>query len=136
MDEESRDNPIDRVDLEALAALICDQDPGGRRDPATVTAVLTHRYIDQWSASHVSRELGCSRSAVSRILRDAERLRAHAPVDRAHTDADCSPKRAHAGEDRAHTDSGSAHEAADPRGARAHAESKRAPAGTEALANG
>lgn len=126
LDEESRDDPIDGADLEALATLICNQDPGGRRDPATVAAVLAHRYVDQWSASRVSRELGCSRSAVSRILRDAERLRAHAPVDRAHTDADLSPKRAHDGDDRAYTDSGIAHAEADPRSDRAHAEIERA----------
>ncbi|MFE7723283.1 DUF2637 domain-containing protein [Nocardia rhizosphaerihabitans] len=141
LDEESRDDPLGGVDLEALAALICDQDPGGRRDPVTVAAVLAHRYVDGWSASRVSRELGCSRSAVSRILRDAERLRAHVPVDRAHTDADLSAKRAHNGAGRAHSESGSAHAEADPRGDRAHAESARAHAdrglaGTEALANG
>ncbi|WP_189027660.1 DUF2637 domain-containing protein [Nocardia rhizosphaerihabitans] len=137
----SRDDPLDVVDLEALAALICDQDPGGRRDPVTVAAVLTHRYVDGWSASRVSRELGCSRSAVSRLLRDADRLRAHVPADRAHTDAGLTAKRAHDGNDRAHTDSGRAHAKADPRGDRAHAESERAhadhsPADTEASANG
>ncbi|MFD4431163.1 DUF2637 domain-containing protein [Nocardia sp. NPDC058497] len=140
LDEESRDDPVGGVDLEALAALICDQDPGGRRDPATVVAVLAHRYIDAWSASRVSRELGCSRSAVSRILRDAERLRAHVPIDRAHTDAGLAPQRARDGGHRAHTDSGNADADADPRGGRAHAENERAhadrgSAGTEALAN-
>ncbi|MFI8974246.1 DUF2637 domain-containing protein [Nocardia asteroides] len=136
LDEESRDDHLGRVDLEALATLICNQDPGGRRDPATVAAVLAHRYVDGWSASRVSRELGCSRSAVSRILRDAERLRAHAPVDRAHTDAGPTAGRTHDGSDRAHTDSGRAHTVADRRGARAHgqvenANRDRSPAGNE-----
>lgn len=141
LNEESRDDPVGGVDLELLATLICDQDPGGRRDPATVVAVLAHRYVDGWSASRVSRELGCSRSAVSRILRDAERLRAHVPVDRAHTEADLSAERAHDGNDRAHTESGRAHAEADPRDDRAHTESERAhadhsPADTDASANG
>ncbi|GEM29133.1 hypothetical protein NN3_01400 [Nocardia neocaledoniensis NBRC 108232] len=74
------------IDLQALATSICDQDPGGRRDRATVFAVLTHRYLDDWSATRIARELGRSRSAVSRILRDAERLHARAAAARAHTD--------------------------------------------------
>ncbi|WP_062992549.1 DUF2637 domain-containing protein [Nocardia salmonicida] len=32
-------------DLDVLAALICEQDPGGRRDRGTVTKVLAHRYV-------------------------------------------------------------------------------------------
>ncbi|MGW5439645.1 DUF2637 domain-containing protein [Nocardia asteroides] len=139
LSEDSRGAPFEGADFEALATLICEQDPGGRRDSATVTAVLVHRYVDGWSASRVARELGCSRSAVSRILRDAVRLHAHVSIDRAHTNADLSSQRAHDDDDRAHTDSGRAHEAADPRGVRAHAEMKRAhanrsPADTAALA--
>ncbi|WP_280345648.1 DUF2637 domain-containing protein [Nocardia neocaledoniensis] len=85
------------IDLEALATSICDQDPGGRRDRATVFAVLTHRYLDDWSATRIARELGRSRSAVSRILRDAERLHVRAATDRAHADNDPPADRAHTG---------------------------------------
>ncbi|MFG1774782.1 DUF2637 domain-containing protein [Nocardia salmonicida] len=91
-------------DLDVLAALICEQDPGGRRDRGTVTTVLTHRYVDGWNASRISRELECSRSAISRILRDAERLRAHAATDRAHAETEPPTVRAHADSDRAHAD--------------------------------
>ncbi|MFI5501177.1 helix-turn-helix domain-containing protein [Nocardia asteroides] len=49
--------------------MISNQDPGGRRHRATVTSILTRRYVDEWSASCVARELGCSRSTVSRIVR-------------------------------------------------------------------
>ncbi|MEV0684795.1 DUF2637 domain-containing protein [Nocardia sp. NPDC050378] len=76
------------MDLEELATRICDQDPGGRRDHATVAMVLTHRYVHGWSASRISRELGRSRSAISRMLRDAERLRARTGTDRAHAEND------------------------------------------------
>ncbi|MFI6220078.1 DUF2637 domain-containing protein [Nocardia salmonicida] len=92
------------LDLDVLAALICEQDPGGRRDRGTVTTVLTHRYVDEWNASRISRELECSRSAVSRILRDAERLRAHAATDRAHAELEPLTVRAHADSDRAHAE--------------------------------
>ncbi|MFD8101124.1 DUF2637 domain-containing protein [Nocardia fluminea] len=91
-------------DLDVLAALICEQDPGGRRDRGTVTTVLAHRYVDEWNASRISRELECSRSAVSRILRDAERLRAHAATDRAHAEAEPLTVRAHADSERAHAE--------------------------------
>ncbi|MFC9871768.1 DUF2637 domain-containing protein [Nocardia salmonicida] len=91
-------------DLDVLAALICEQDPGGRRHRGTVTKVLTHRYVDEWNASRISRELECSRSAVSRILRDAERLRAHAATDRAHAEAEPLTVRAHADSERAHAE--------------------------------
>ncbi|MFJ2834324.1 helix-turn-helix domain-containing protein [Nocardia sp. NPDC087230] len=133
---DSLDGSCDGADLEALATLICEQDPGGRRDPATVAAVLAHRYVDGWSASRVARELGRSRSAVSRILRDAERLRAHVPIDRAHAGAELSAQHAHDDEDRAHTDPDRAHEAAEPRGNRAHTKDERvhadrSPASTE-----
>lgn len=94
------DPPDDRMrsvlDLEVLATMICDQDPGGRRDRTTVATILTHRYVDEWSASRISRELGRSRSAVSRILRDAERLRGRTSTDRAHADTDPPPDHAHA----------------------------------------
>ncbi|MFD5179334.1 DUF2637 domain-containing protein [Nocardia sp. NPDC058379] len=138
---DSLDSSCDGADLEALATLICEQDPGGRRDPATVTAVLAHRYVDGWSASRVARELGCSRSAVSRILRDAERLRAHIPIDRAHTGPELSPQRAHDDDDRAHDDDDRAHEAAEPHGNRVNTEDKRAhadpsPVSTESGASG
>ncbi len=103
------------LDLEVLAAMICAQDPGGRRDRDTVASVLTRRYVDEWSASRVARELGCSRSAVSRILRDAERLRAHPRDDRAHAAAH-----------RAQVDLGRAHAPVEPSGDRAHAEVDRA----------
>ncbi|WP_324192977.1 MULTISPECIES: DUF2637 domain-containing protein [Nocardia] len=94
--EEPLDNRVrSDIDLEALAMSICDQDPGGRRDRATVFAVLTHRYLDDWSATRIARELGRSRSAVSRILRDAERLHVRAATDRAHTDNDPPADRAH-----------------------------------------
>ncbi|WP_328715311.1 DUF2637 domain-containing protein [Nocardia salmonicida] len=97
------EDPADQgPDLDVLAALICEQDPGGRRDRGTVTTVLTHRYVDEWNASRISRELECSRSAVSRILRDAERLRAHAVTDRAHAEVEPPTVRAHADSDRAH----------------------------------
>ncbi|MEU3010037.1 DUF2637 domain-containing protein [Nocardia asteroides] len=115
-DESSRDHPPGEADLAALATRICNQDPGGRRSPATVAVVLAHRYVDGWSASHISRELGCSRSSVSRILRDAERLRAHACFDRVHT----SVESAHEDNDRAHGDSGNGNAASDPRDDRAH----------------
>ncbi|MFF5037992.1 DUF2637 domain-containing protein [Nocardia salmonicida] len=91
-------------DLDVLAALICEQDPGGRRDRGTVTKVLAHRYVDEWNASRISRELECSRSAVSRILRDAERLRAHAATGRAHAKAEPLTVRAHADSERAHAE--------------------------------
>ncbi|MGC4989997.1 DUF2637 domain-containing protein [Nocardia salmonicida] len=117
------DNPIEdpagqSPDLEALAALICGQDPGGRRDPATVATVLARRYVDGWSASRISGDLGRSRSAVSRILRDAERLRAHAGADGTHTQAQSPTDGAHA--------------EAEPPSARAHAEIGRAHAETSA----
>ncbi|MFD9547962.1 DUF2637 domain-containing protein [Nocardia salmonicida] len=100
--ENSPDDPAGKnLDLEMLAALICGQDPGGRRNRTTVTTVLTHRYIDEWNASRISRELDCSRSTVSRILRDAQRLRAHAATDRAHAEAEQLTTRAHASSDRA-----------------------------------
>jgi hypothetical protein len=100
--EDSLENPAaQRPDIEGLAALICEQDPGGRRNRATVTTVLTRRYVDEWNASSISRELGCSRSTVSRILRDAERLRAHAATDRA-AHAEPPTVRAHTDNDRAH----------------------------------
>ncbi|GAD83434.1 MULTISPECIES: DUF2637 domain-containing protein [Nocardia] len=96
--EEPLDDRISSdIDLEALAMSICDQDPGGRRDRATVFAVLSHRYLDGWSAAHIARELGRSRSAVSRILRDAERLHASAATDRAHADNAPPADRAHTG---------------------------------------
>ncbi|MGW5924520.1 DUF2637 domain-containing protein [Nocardia fluminea] len=107
--------PGQSPDLEVLAALICGQDPGGRRDPATVATVLARHYADGWNASRISGDLGRSRSAVSRILRDAERFRAHAgtdsthaearpPVNGAHTDAEPPAGRAHAEIDRAHAE--------------------------------
>ncbi|MEV0334485.1 DUF2637 domain-containing protein [Nocardia sp. NPDC050717] len=106
--EESLDDRISSdIDLKTLATSICEQDPGGRRDRATVLAVLTHRYHDDWSAARIARELGRSRSAVSRILRDAERLHARAATDRAHIFNDPSAERAHTDNDlpadRAHT---------------------------------
>lgn len=85
------------IDLQALAMAICDQDPGGRRDRTIVTTVLTHHYVNEWSATRIARELGRSRSAVSRILRDAERLHARAAIDRAHTDNGPTADRAHTG---------------------------------------
>jgi len=111
--EPSDDYPADPVepplDLTGLAEMICDQDPGGRRDPATVTSILTLRYVDEWSASRIARELGCSRSAVSRILSDAERLRAHAATERAHTGVALLRDRAHAGRESTNPDAGRAH---------------------------
>ncbi|MFF5037999.1 DUF2637 domain-containing protein [Nocardia salmonicida] len=103
VEDAAPENPAGKgPDLDVLAALICEQDPGGRRDHGTVTTVLTHRYVDEWNASRISRELECSRSAVSRILRDAERLRAHATTDRAHAAAKPLTVRAHADSGRAH----------------------------------
>lgn len=86
------DNADDRPRLRVLAAMICDQDPRRRRDPETVASILEHHDIDGWSAARIARELGTSRSTVSRILRDARGMRAHAVVDGAHGE---SP-RAHA----------------------------------------
>ncbi|WP_420107275.1 hypothetical protein [Nocardia asteroides] len=69
--------------------------------------MLTHRYVNDWSATRIARELGRSRSAVSRILRDAERLHAEAATDRAHIVNDPPADRAHTDNnppaDRAHT---------------------------------
>ncbi|APE37095.1 hypothetical protein BOX37_27775 [Nocardia mangyaensis] len=103
IEDAAAEQPADKgPDLDVLAALICEQDPGGRRDRGTVTTVLTHRYVDEWNASRISRELECSRSAVSRILRDAERLRAHAATDRAHAEVGPPTVRAHPDSNRAH----------------------------------
>ncbi|MEU5407415.1 DUF2637 domain-containing protein [Nocardia asteroides] len=129
-DERSRDQPPGEADLAALATRICNQDPGGRRIPATVAVVLAHRYVDGWSASHISRELGCSRSSVSRIRRDAEQLRAHTYVDRAHT----SLGRAHEKDDRAHSDSRNGDAVSDPRDDHAHPGSNpRTPKGSRTV---
>ncbi|MGW5452324.1 DUF2637 domain-containing protein [Nocardia sp. NPDC003979] len=99
VEETLDDQTSSDMDVEELATRICDQDPGGRRDHATVAMVLTHRYVHGWSASRISRELGRSRSAISRILRDAERLRARTGTDRAHAENDQPANRAHAEND-------------------------------------
>ncbi|MEV0768630.1 DUF2637 domain-containing protein [Nocardia salmonicida] len=80
------------LDFAALAVRICEQDPGRRRDPDTVTTVLSRRYVDGWTASRISRELGCSRSSVSRILRDANSIRVDA---RPHTSVELVRDGAH-----------------------------------------
>ncbi|MGW6729631.1 DUF2637 domain-containing protein [Nocardia sp. NPDC055029] len=108
-DHSRADPAAPTLDLTELAKMICDQDPGGRRDPATVTSILTLRHVDEWSASRIAREVGCSRSAVSRILRDAERLRAHGTTERAHPGVRLLRDRAHADRDSSDLDVGRAH---------------------------
>lgn len=78
--------------------------------------VLARHYVDGWSASRISGDLGRSRSAVSPILCDAERLRAHSGADGTHTQAQSPTDGAHA--------------EAEPPTARAHAEIGRAHAET------
>ncbi|MFD4433336.1 DUF2637 domain-containing protein [Nocardia sp. NPDC058497] len=61
-------------DLETLADRVCRRDPRGRRLAATVTEILIRHRVHGHNASRIARELGPSRSAVSRILRDADEL--------------------------------------------------------------
>lgn len=62
------------ADLEALAERISRSDPGGRRSVATVTEILVRHRVHGHNASRIAREVGPSRSAISRILRDADQL--------------------------------------------------------------
>lgn len=59
-----------------VAAVICGRDPARRRDPDEVDTVLARHYDDGWTPTEISREIGRSRSTVSRIISDAAHLEA------------------------------------------------------------
>ncbi|MFD3707446.1 DUF2637 domain-containing protein [Nocardia sp. NPDC058658] len=63
-----------RGECEELALLVCERDRARRRDPAVVTQVLVRHHLDGVNASDIGRELGRSRSTISRILRVATEL--------------------------------------------------------------
>lgn len=54
-----------------IAAHLCARDPARRRDPDLVAKALAHHYRDGWNPTRIARELGKSRSSISRILSDA-----------------------------------------------------------------
>ncbi len=89
---DNNDGGCAHADLAALAVRICEQDPARRRNLDTVTTILSHHYVDGWTATHIARKLGCSRSSASRILRDAERIRTHA---RSHISVEPTSESAH-----------------------------------------
>ncbi|MVU75875.1 DUF2637 domain-containing protein [Nocardia sp. ET3-3] len=57
-----------------VAAMVCANDPAHRRDPAVVARILSHHHDEGWSPARIAREMSRSRSAVSRIISQANQL--------------------------------------------------------------
>lgn len=57
-----------------LAMIICARDPGHRRNPSEIATILTHHYDDGQTPTQISRHTGRSRSTISRIINQANRL--------------------------------------------------------------
>ncbi|MGW5569625.1 DUF2637 domain-containing protein [Nocardia thailandica] len=66
--------PATHEQLAMLAERVCRRDPRGRRDAMVVAEILLRHRVEGQNATRIAQSLGCSRSTVSRILRDAANL--------------------------------------------------------------
>lgn len=68
--------------LSLVAQRLCARDPAGRRNPDQVAQILTLHYLEGLNPSQIAQRVAPSRTTVSRILSDAQDLRAEEPRSR------------------------------------------------------